>query len=179
MKKQETVRGYPVIRCDRKTVGIRVKPGGEVEIRMPRRLPLSFAEKFVEAKEAWIAKAVASSPPARKELSPEEQKRLRELARSLLPPMAEAWAARLGVSPAGIRITSAKTRYGSCSSKGNLCFSLYLMRSPYEAVEYVVVHELCHRIHPNHSADFHALVDHHLGGREKELSAKLRQYRPQ
>jgi predicted metal-dependent hydrolase len=158
MKKQETVRGYPVIRCDRKTVGIRVKPGGVVEIRMPRRLPLSFAEKFVEEKEAWIAKAVASSPPARKELSPEEQKRLRELARSLLPPMAEAWAARLGVSPAGIRITSAKTRYGSCSAKGNLCFSLYLMRSPYEAVEYVVVHELCHLKELNHSKAFWALV---------------------
>ncbi|MBQ2254998.1 MAG: M48 family metallopeptidase [Clostridia bacterium] len=162
MKKQETVRGYPVIRCDRKTVGIRVKPGGEVEIRMPRRLPLSFAEKFVEEKEAWIAKAVASSPPARKELSPEEQKRLRELARSLLPPMAEAWAARLGVSPAGIRITSAKTRYGSCSAKGNLCFSLHLMRSPYEAVEYVVVHELCHLKELNHSKAFWALVAHCL-----------------
>jgi predicted metal-dependent hydrolase len=132
--------------------------GGEVEIRMPRRLPLSFAEKFVEEKEAWIAKAVASSPPARKEPSPEEQKRLRELARSLLPPMAEAWAARLGVSPAGIRITSAKTRYGSCSAKGNLCFSLYLMRSPYEAVEYVVVHELCHLKELNHSKAFWALV---------------------
>ena len=162
MKKQETVCGYPVIRCDRKTVGIRVKPGGEVEIRMPRRLPLAYGEQFVREKEGWIQKAVASSPPARKELSPEEQSHLRELARSLLLPMVESWAARLGVAPQGLRITSAKTRYGSCSAKGNLCFSLYLMRSPYEAVEYVVVHELCHLKELNHSKAFWALVAHCL-----------------
>ena len=162
MKKQETVCGYPVIRCDRKTVGIRVKPGGEVEIRMPRRLPLVYGERFVLEKEGWLQKAIASSPPARKELPPEEQSRLRELARSLLPSLVEVWAARLGVSPKGIRITSAKTRYGSCSAMGNLCFSLYLMRSPYEAVEYVVVHELCHLKELNHSKAFWALVAHCL-----------------
>lgn len=162
MKKPETILGYPVIRCDRKTVGIRVKPGGLVEIRMPKRLPLSYGEAFVKEKADWIKKAVENSPPPKEELSQEEQKRLRMLAKELLPPLTEAWAFRMGVRPAGIRITSAKTRYGSCSAKGNLCFSLYLMRSPAEAVEYVVVHELCHLKHLNHSKAFWEEVARYL-----------------
>jgi len=162
MKKPETILGYPVIRCDRKTVGIRVKPGGLVEIRMPKRLPLSYGEAFVKEKADWIKKAVENSPPPKEELSKEEQKRLRMLAKELLPPLTEAWASRMGVRPAGIRITSAKTRYGSCSAKGNLCFSLYLMRSPAEAVEYVVVHELCHLKHLNHSKAFWGEVARYL-----------------
>lgn len=172
MKKPETILGYPVIRCDRKTVGIRVKPGGLVEIRMPKRLPLSYGEAFVKEKADWIKKAVENSPPPKKELSQEEQKRLRMLAKELLPPLTEAWASRMGVRPAGIRITSAKTRYGSCSAKGNLCFSLYLMRSPAEAVEYVVVHELCHLKHLNHSKAFWEEVARYLpdyNDRKKKL----------
>ncbi|MBQ8325045.1 MAG: M48 family metallopeptidase [Clostridia bacterium] len=162
MKKTETILGYPVIRCDRKTVGIRVKPGGLVEIRMPKRLPLSYGEAFVKEKADWIKKTVENSPPPKEELSKEEQKRLRMLAKELLPPLTEAWAFRMGVCPKGIRITSAKTRYGSCSAKGNLCFSLYLMRSPAEAVEYVVVHELCHLKHLNHSKAFWEEVARYL-----------------
>ena len=172
MKKPETILGYPVIRCDRKTVGIRVKPGGLVEIRMPKRLPLSYGEAFVKEKADWIKKAVENSPPPKKELSKEEQKRLRMLAKELLPPLTEAWASRMGVRPAGIRITSAKNRYGSCSAKGNLCFSLYLMRSPAEAVEYVVVHELCHLKHLNHSKAFWEEVARYLpdyNDRKKKL----------
>lgn len=172
MKKPETILGYPVIRCDRKTVGIRVKPGGLVEIRMPKRLPLSYGEAFVKEKADWIKKAVENSPPPKEELSQEEQKRLRMLAKELLPPLTEAWAFRMGVRPAGIRITSAKTRYGSCSAKGNLCFSLYLMRSPAEAVEYVVVHELCHLKHLNHSKAFWEAVARYLpdyNDRKKKL----------
>ncbi|MBR4054591.1 MAG: M48 family metallopeptidase [Clostridia bacterium] len=162
MKKGETILGYPVIRCDRKTVGIRVKPGGLVEIRMPKRLPLSYGEAFAKEKADWIKKAVENSPPAKKEVSPAEQKRLRALAKEILPPLAEAWASRMGVCPEGIRITSAKTRYGSCSAKGNLCFSLYLMASPAEAIEYVVVHELCHLKHLNHSKAFWGEVARYL-----------------
>lgn len=172
MKKPETILGFPVIRCDRKTVGIRVKPGGLVEIRMPKRLPLSYGEAFVKEKADWIKKAVENSPPPKEELSKEEQKRLRMLAKELLPPLTEAWASRMGVRPKGIRITSAKTRYGSCSAKGNLCFSLYLMRSPAEAVEYVVVHELCHLKHLNHSKVFWEEVARYLpdyNDRKKKL----------
>ena len=173
MKKQEFVCGFPVIRSDRKTVGIQVKPGGVVEIRAPRRLAAFLIERFVWEKEEWIREAVKNSPPPKQELSNEDQKRLKKLAKEVLPPLVEAWASRMGVRPAGIRFTSAKTRYVSCSAKGNLNFSLYLMNSPMEAVEYVVVHELCHLKHMNHSKAFWQAVERCLPD-YKERRKKLK-----
>ena len=63
------------------------------------------------------------------------------------------------VHPTGLRITTARKRYGSCSSKGSLCFSCYLMCCPEEAVELVVVHELCHLREMNHGPGFYALLE--------------------
>ena len=68
------------------------------------------------------------------------------------------FAAILGVQPAGIRITSAKKRFGSCSGTDHLCFSWRLMLYPNEAVDYVVVHELAHIREKNHSPAFYNVV---------------------
>ena len=64
----------------------------------------------------------------------------------------------MNVKPTGIKITSAKKRFGSCSGKNSICFSYYLMLYPKEAVDYVVVHELAHIRHHNHSKDFYSFV---------------------
>ena len=64
----------------------------------------------------------------------------------------------MGLEPAGITISSAQKRFGSCTAKNRLCFSYRLMRYPEEAIEYVVVHELAHLVHRNHGKDFYALV---------------------
>jgi predicted metal-dependent hydrolase len=61
-----------------------------------------------------------------------------------------------------VSITGAKTRFGSCSSSGNLCFSYRLMLYPNEAIEYVVLHELCHRVYMNHSKDFYDLIKRYM-----------------
>ena len=66
------------------------------------------------------------------------------------------------VHPTGLRITTARKRYGSCSSKGSLCFSCYLMCCPEEAVVLVVVHELCHLREMNHGPGFYALLERYL-----------------
>ena len=68
----------------------------------------------------------------------------------------------MGVQPTGVRITSARTRFGSCSGKDSLCFSWRLMQYPEDAVDYVVVHELAHIVHKNHGPYFWALVGQYM-----------------
>jgi predicted metal-dependent hydrolase len=65
----------------------------------------------------------------------------------------------MGVAPTGVKITSARTRFGSCSGKNSLCFSLYLMEYPEDAIDAVVVHELAHIRHKDHSPAFYAEVE--------------------
>ena len=120
------------------------------------------------------AQRQAATPP----LSDQEVEALRKVAHHKLPRMLAAASERIGIGYNKLTIRKAHTRWGSCTREGNISLSLYLAALPDELIDFVCVHELCHRIHPNHSADFHALVDHHLGGREKELNAKLKKYRP-
>ena len=68
----------------------------------------------------------------------------------------------MGVTPTGIKITTARKRYGSCSGKNSLCFSCFLMNYPEEAIDLVVVHELCHIKVRNHGPDFYALLERYL-----------------
>ena len=72
------------------------------------------------------------------------------------------WARRMGVTPTGVKITSARKRYGSCSGKNSLCFSCFLMNCPEAAIDLVVVHELCHIRVKNHGPAFYALLERYL-----------------
>lgn len=84
---------------------------------------------------------------------------LRRRAKAELPPRVAYYSQILGVTPTGIKITSAKKRFGSCNGKNSICFSLYLMQYPQAAIDYVVVHELCHIRHHDHSPAFYRLVE--------------------
>lgn len=120
---------------------------------------------FVEKHETWIHRQQQRQGRYRAEHpepTPQEQEALRQQAKTLLPQRVAYWAGVMGVRPTGIRITSARTRFGSCSGKNSLCFSLYLMAYPPEAIEYVVVHELAHIRHKNHSPAFYAEVERYL-----------------
>lgn len=68
----------------------------------------------------------------------------------------------MGVHPTGVKITQARKRYGSCSGRDSLCFSCYLMNCPEEAIDLVVVHELCHILEKNHGPRFYALLARYL-----------------
>ena len=98
---------------------------------------------------------------SRRYVSPDDAKRLRELADSALkyiPERVRYYAPIVGVSYGRITIRSQRTRWGSCSSKGHLNFNCLLILAPPEVIDSIVVHELCHRKEMNHSPRFYAEV---------------------
>lgn len=98
-------------------------------------------------------------------------------AKSYLPERVAMWAERYKFSFERVSIRNSKTRWGSCSTTGNINLSLHLMRLPTELIDFVILHELTHTIHKNHGPQFHALLDKICGGKERELNARLRAYK--
>lgn len=158
---------YEIIRSKRKSYGISVAPGGRVTVRMPLRGSERFAVSMVEEKRDWIVKnylkmQAVSPKPSQKEKTPYERRLeapYRQAAKEYIPKRVAYYAQLLDVTYATISIRDQKTRWGSCSSKGNLSFSWRLILAPPKVLDYVVVHELCHRREMNHSPRFWALVE--------------------
>ena len=98
----------------------------------------------------------------KKTLDEKRVSELRALAAAELPRRVEYYSEKMGLYPTSVKITSAATRFGSCSGKNSICFSYRLMLYPPEAVDYVVVHELAHIKEKNHSARFYALVEMYM-----------------
>ena len=101
---------------------------------------------------------------------------LRRRAQELLPALLEQVATTIGIDYRAVSIRSQKTRWGSCSSKGNISLNDQLLFLPRETVIYLMVHELCHRHHMNHSKAFWELVaSHYPGYREQEAVLSRRE----
>lgn len=158
---------YEIIRSKRKTYGISVAPGGKVTVRIPLRGSERFAVSMAEEKKEWIVKSVrkmqaVEQRPSQKEKTPYERRLeapYRQAAKEYIPKRVAFFAGELGVTYGTITIRDQKTRWGSCSSKGNLSFNWCLILAPPKVLDYVVVHELCHRREMNHSPRFWALVE--------------------
>ena len=153
-----------LIRSDRRNFAIEIGRDKKVKVRVPRRASKAQIEGLLKEKQDWILRTLdkidkrnaieKSEENQIEKLEPEEVKRLKKEARERLTELTEYWAGRMGISYGRISIRGQKTRWGSCSSKGNLNYNYLLMLCPDEVAEYVVIHELCHRIHMNHSKEF-------------------------
>ena len=152
---------YKLIRSKRKTISLRINENCELEVRAPFNVPKSEIDKMVSRQSDWIEKHM---PSARKrmeqsqKLTPELLRELTERAKREIPPRVWHYAGIMGVEPTGIRITSARKRFGSCSGRNSLCFSCLLMLYPQEAIDSVVVHELAHIRHHDHSPAFYGFI---------------------
>lgn len=152
---------YTVIRSRRRTMALEITREATVLVRAPLLVTDGAIRRFVEAHRDWITLHLArreAQSAAHPPLSEAEIAALRARAKAYLPGRVDFWAEAMGVKPTGVKITSARTRFGSCSAKNSLCFSLYLMQYPAEAIDYVVVHELAHIRHKNHGPAFYAEV---------------------
>ncbi len=154
---------YKLIRSNRKTLALEVKPEGLI-VRAPSRTTITEIEGFISSHESWIRskqekiKKAMDSLPTVETLSMEEIRSLADQALKIIPERVAYYAPRIGVTYGRITIRNQKTRWGSCSAKGNLNFNCLLMLTPPEVLDSVVVHELCHRKEMNHSKQFYTEV---------------------
>lgn len=163
-----------LIRARRKTLSIRITQEGNLEIRAPLGMPKGEIEAFLKEKAQWIethrAKVLAEYAQGQEApLGEEEILTLAEQMRQGLPEKLSRHAASMGVTFGRVTIRCQQTRWGSCSSRGNLNFNGLLMLAPEEVLDYVVVHELAHRKQMNHSALFWQEVERECPDYKKSL----------
>ena len=156
---------YTLIRAKRRTMSLQLDRDGRAVVRAPYGVKKEFIDRFVAEHEGWLARAREKQQNRRlahPEPTDEERKALIARAKEYLPMRVDYWSGIMGLTPTGLKITSARTRFGSCSGKNSLCFSWRLMQYPPEAIDYVVVHELAHIRHHDHSPAFYALNERYM-----------------
>ena len=149
---------YRIIRSSRKTIAVQIMPDGEVVVRAPNKMSSEVIAQFVTDKRDWIEKYLAKRPKTLPKFTEAEIHAMARHAKEVIPEIVVRYAPLVGVTYGRVTIRNQRTRWGSCSSKGNLNFNCLLMCVPDDVIGYVVVHELCHRKEMNHSTRFWAEV---------------------
>ena len=148
-----------IIYSKRRTVALQVSRRGQVIVRTPWRTPLSFIQKLVEQRRDWIAQALARVTPAGpvRQLSAREKLEFKLLVRERM----DYFAGLMGLKFKKLSIRNTVSRWGSCSRDGNISICRRLILAPPEILDYVIVHELAHLIHHNHSQSFWNMVENY------------------
>lgn len=166
---------YELTRSKRKTLSMTITKSLAISVKAPLKYPKVLIDEFVASHEKWIERHKEIQRVrnlTETELDEGRITELKALAKAEIPRRVEHYSNIMELYPSSVKITSAKTRFGSCSGKNSLCFSYMLMQYPTEAIDYVVVHELAHIKEKNHSAAFYSLVAEYLPdykAREKML----------
>ncbi|MGC4018900.1 MAG: M48 family metallopeptidase [Muricomes sp.] len=172
-----------VKRSSRKSIGLEVKRTGEVLARIPHWLSDRELKEFIKSHEKWIADKLslvgrqrdcneAALAPPPQELTKNEMEQIKHK----IAGRVQYYGNIMGVTWGRITIRNQKTRWGSCSSKGNLNFNYQLYYLPGELLDYVVVHELAHRRYMNHSPEFWREVERYYPN-YRECRKKLKAIR--
>ena len=172
-----------VIECIRSlsSRSIRLSLKRDMTLRLSYPLFCSQREAiaFAESRREWIERTkerLKSRKTETTRYTREMVAKLRNAARKDLAERTARLAREYGFGYTSLRISSARTRWGSCSSRNGISLSLFLMTLPEHLRDFVILHELCHTRHHNHSEAFHALLDRCVGGRERELNRELRKW---
>lgn len=145
----------------------------KVTVKIPLGMSSAVALNFIQEKKDWIRKQISKAEEQKKialglgYLNESEIRKLKKMARELIPQRVEHYAKLSGINYNRIFIRLQKTRWGSCSRDGNLNFNCLLAMMPLEILDSVVVHELCHRKHMNHSKQFYEEVERIFPGYRK------------
>jgi hypothetical protein len=153
-----------IIRSNRKSISLQMQLDGSIEVRAPLRATDAQIQDFLHRQSNWIEKHLQLIKERQEQvaqLTPfthEEIQQMAKQALAVIPERVAHYAPLVGVTYGRITIRNQKSRWGSCSSQGNLNFNCLLMQTPPEVLDAVVVHELCHRKYMNHSQAFYAEV---------------------
>ena len=168
---------YTLEYWNKKKIQLSIKDG-ELKVLAPRGTKQEIIDSVISKHKRWINNHLEY---ARKKdeieggLTAAQISDLKRCAREYIVPRVEYYSNIMGLKYGRITITSAKTRFGSCSSKGNLSFSYRLMLYPTELVDYVIVHELAHTSEMNHSDRFYKIIERVLPDyRERIKRLKLK-----
>ncbi len=161
---------YILKKSKRKTVAIEISPDGVLIVKAPLHYTNREAEQAIKNSEKWINKHlpdVLNKKDALSLLTKKDIAIAKKAVKSICEMLVAHYSAIMGVEAESIKITSAKKRFGSCSYNNHLCFSYLLILQPFNAIKYVVVHELAHIKYHNHSKAFHSFVENTLDNAKK------------
>ena len=162
-----------------RSIRLMVRANGTIRITYPLFVSRSRAMEFLERKREWVIatrERLATKRATLPTTTRADVERLRHEAHATLPALLRDLAARHGFDYTSLRISSAHTRWGSCNARNGISLSLFVMLLPQHLREFIILHELCHTRHHNHSAAFHALLNRCVDGREQALNRELRSY---
>ena len=155
-----------VIRSARKSLGLEVRDANTVLARIPTRVSDRELKAFVENHRSWIlekTEVMAEREEKRKSTPAPPPELLSKTDRMKIQlkigKRVRHYCEAMGVTVGYVTVKNQKTRWGSCSAKGNVNFNYQLAFLPDELLDYVVIHELAHRRHMNHSRAFWAEVE--------------------
>lgn len=162
-----------------RSIRLVVRRDGTLRLTYPLLCSRSRAIEFAESKIEWIEQTRRRLSERRAKhptISRAEMERLRIAAHQYIPSAVERLARDYGFSYSSLRISSAHTRWGSCSGRNGISISLFVMLLPEHLREFIILHELCHTHHHNHSAAFHALLNRVVNGKEQSYNRELKAY---
>ena len=148
-----------------RSMSIRVHPVKGVSVSVPYIVPYAAAMAFFQTRRGWVLETMAKQKERFKDVvvpSADEIEELRWRAKKELPQRLSELALRYGFVYNRVAIKHNATNWGSCSAKSNINLNLNIVRLPKALQDYVLLHELCHLRHQDHSHAFHLLLEHVL-----------------
>lgn len=152
---------YIIKKSRRTTISVQITPDQKLLVKAPAYTSIKEVEEFLREKRDWIIKQINRTKVTSQQaaqmgiLSDKEIRKLKRDAKKIIPGRVEYYAKLSGITYNRIFIRLQKSRWGSCSIEGNLNFNALLALMPLEVLDSVVVHELCHRRHMDHSKAFY------------------------
>jgi predicted metal-dependent hydrolase len=154
------IQPHKIIYSTRKTLALEVNSKGQVLVRSPKRVGLDYIQKFVAGRQDWLTKVlekmssrkVAAKPWV--SFSALEIQQAKKQAKALFNQELKHFSEVMQCNYTKLRLSTARTRWGSCSSSGTISIHFALYFAPIEIRQYVIIHELAHVKHPNHSPRF-------------------------